>query len=150
MSGSSSPASFELCASGHLSGGQMHKGQENRSTRDVVQSTDVPAGRRHLVPRADSRAVGSGAIDFANSDSRNPVVLRGEPDSAVSGSALRRGELGGDLDDLVFLTADELAPTAFEKDFGTGHVVARRRAERVLEEARVHARIPDDQREAIE
>ena len=43
MSGSSSPAWFVLCAFEALTAPQMHKEQENRGTRDVVQSTDVPA-----------------------------------------------------------------------------------------------------------
>src|SRR5688500_178949 len=63
---------------------------------------------------------------------------------------LRFRELGRDLDDLVFLAADELAPSAFEEDLCPRHVVARGGAIRVLEEARVHARITHDQRQAIE
>src|SRR5262249_30442629 len=55
-------------------------------------------------------------------------------------------ELESDVDELVLLAADELAPPRANQDLRAGDVVALGLPVRVLEEARVHARIAHHQR----
>src|SRR5699024_7546046 len=60
------------------------------------------------------------------------------------------GELNGDVEDLILLTADEITPSAFEEDVGTRDAVALPRPVGVLQEAGVHTGVTHDEAHPVE
>src|SRR5258708_2493802 len=72
------------------------------------------------------------------------------PFGLIDLKGLTLGEADRDLDELVFLPADELAAAGFDEDLGPGHAVLLCLDLRVPQEAGVHARIAHGERQAVE